>query len=606
MSYLDLEVTIGSFRDGVWPIQAQCDGGGEDRAEMTLPFTLGDLETILPDLGLHINYPEDDPRGPKTDMDGWTPRKIGTALFNALFTGNVRNCYERAWTKAGGKLRVILKTDPRDEASRDLCRLPWELMCDNGKWIALARESGLVRYLESSRHINREPLATPLRVLVVLANPKGFEDIDPKRIRTELADLDWGGVVQLTFLEKATLPELGKKLFEPFHVVHFTGHGGFHDGQWSLAFETEDGSVDAVNGDRLAATLCGLEHLHLVTLVSCDGGRVGRGQDKDPFNSIAYNLVLRGVPAVVATQFPLSFAGASQFTNAFYERIAAADPLLAAVDEGRRRIYQVSGSLEWATPVLFSRLKDGHLFNPPALIHINNIKENLDRDAILSDEPNTEIVDFYEMMQSGRSGNWARMYRRIWDLHNKYTRNSTLVFQGEARISFWLAFGYVFSQPSKYHLRVRQLNRVTGFMEEWSGNGKPAYIVPDSQLEQLDSEGEDLVVTLSISRDVIPQTQIYLDKNRQIHVGSWLKLMPEGGPDGGSIKNGNVALGMANAIRKEIDAAGQTFRRIHLFAAMPVGLAMLLGHLLNAHGTIQVYEHQNTGYEPSFLLGENM
>ena len=54
----------------------------------------------------------------------------------------------------------------------------------------------------------------------------------------------------------------------------------------------------------------------------------------------------------------------------------------------------------------------------------------------------------------------------------------------------------------------------------------------------------------------------------------------------------------------------QNFRvngKVHLFMAVPAGLAMLIGQLLNTLGPVQTYEHipvDATGkYEPAALLG---
>jgi hypothetical protein len=58
-------------------------------------------------------------------------------------------------------------------------------------------------------------------------------------------------------------------------------------------------------------------------------------------------------------------------------------------------------------------------------------------------------------------------------------------------------------------------------------------------------------------------------------------------------------------VREELLTAGARYRpsRIHWFAAVPVGLAMLLGQRLNTLPPSQWYEHlEGSRYVPSALL----
>ncbi len=49
--------------------------------------------------------------------------------------------------------------------------------------------------------------------------------------------------------------------------------------------------------------------------------------------------------------------------------------------------------------------------------------------------------------------------------------------------------------------------------------------------------------------------------------------------------------------------------KVHIFMVVPVGLAMLVGQLLNTLGQVQTYEHIPQGatghYEPAALLGDS-
>jgi len=61
---------------------------------------------------------------------------------------------------------------------------------------------------------------------------------------------------------------------------------------------------------------------------------------------------------------------------------------------------------------------------------------------------------------------------------------------------------------------------------------------------------------------------------------------------------------MALQVRKAIaDAvANYPINETHLFGSMPQGLAMMIGHHMNASRPIQLYEYDGTNYYPSFRL----
>jgi len=67
----------------------------------------------------------------------------------------------------------------------------------------------------------------------------------------------------------------------------------------------------------------------------------------------------------------------------------------------------------------------------------------------------------------------------------------------------------------------------------------------------------------------------------------------------------DVALVVTNAIREARTKWSDT-RRVHIFAAVPAGIAVLIGQLLNTLGPVQTYEHIQDDaqglYHPAALL----
>jgi molybdopterin converting factor small subunit len=145
----------------------------------------------------------------------------------------------------------------------------------------------------------------------------------------------------------------------PFHVFHYIGHGGVHDDseEGVLYFHGPDERPQPVTGRALATTLKPFrDNLDLVFLNGCHTARDGGATRHDPFTGVATALILGGVPAVLAMQFPITDEAAIEFSDELYRRLAAGEALEAAVTEGRQKVHaEHPESMEWGTPVLFMR-----------------------------------------------------------------------------------------------------------------------------------------------------------------------------------------------------------------------------------------------------------
>jgi hypothetical protein len=97
----------------------------------------------------------------------------------------------------------------------------------------------------------------------------------------------------------------------------------------------------------------------MAVLNACEGARNLR---EDVFSGIATSLIRHGVPAVVATQFEITDGAAITFAHGFYSALASGYPAAMAVAAGADCHVQPN-DIEWATPVLYVRCADGHLFD---------------------------------------------------------------------------------------------------------------------------------------------------------------------------------------------------------------------------------------------------
>jgi hypothetical protein len=208
-----------------------------------------------------------------------------------------------------------------------------------------------------------------LGVQVVLSNADLRQPLNVAREK-ELIQSTMGAVpnIDLRFLEPPTIEQLGWEVQrQPFEILHFVGHGRIdNNGNGTILLGDSSGGGIPISGAILAETLRTFpaNQARLVVLNACSTANLPRTVDgHDPFQGTASALILAGIPAVVAMQFPISDRAALSFSGAFYRSLAAGDPLEAAVAAGRGAILRAQpNSWEWATPVLYLRVPDGQLF----------------------------------------------------------------------------------------------------------------------------------------------------------------------------------------------------------------------------------------------------
>lgn len=322
---------------------------------------------------------------------------IGQEIFKAVFPGKIGITFGKSMaaldaTRADGKndgLRIRFSFGEFLSASRSstskaqqdavlyqskVIGLPFELICDPETKLFPNRapQTPVVRYLDLSRHI--APLATPppVKVLAVFSSPKDMPSIDLERQKKTLVSVAGNPeVLKIFLLKSANLSALNRELDrhkeagEPFHVLHYLGHGGFgSDGEGVLYFENGERNRHPISGRELAMHLSGYSELRLAMLATCKGARMGREEGQHPFSGAASALIAGGFPAAVAMQFPISVDAATAFISAFYRKVAAGKTVEEAVTDGRREIAASEpGSFEWATPVLFLRTRDGKILD---------------------------------------------------------------------------------------------------------------------------------------------------------------------------------------------------------------------------------------------------
>lgn len=320
-----------------------------------LPIETDLLGRRLRTLEAEIDSPHDHEQG--------NLREMGRQLFDALFVGVVRERLavelEALDSDPRAVLHIRLLIDPERPGGRTLSALPWELLYDlrRREPLGLSTRTPIVRQLPVPRARKLPKLDGPLRIAVVVASPRGYPPLALADERERIERISHRSKVDVEVLDSGTHDELRQKLRAGrFHGVHFMGHGEIdpRTGAGALVFETGEGEGDPVSGDSLALTLRDCPEIRFAVLNACGSGHLPRAEGLDPYTGVGTALIMAGLPAVVAMQFPISDRAALAFSASFYGFLAEGASVESAVVEGRKAIHRAfDGSFEWAIPALY-------------------------------------------------------------------------------------------------------------------------------------------------------------------------------------------------------------------------------------------------------------
>lgn len=361
LTYQTLELAVNSGGAGEYVVAVLNSPAGQARGALALPSDMSRFQQLLAAL--------DDARLNFSAQASSLAREAGAVLFDALFHDELRSAWDvslRVAKDRGQGLRLQLRVNPPE-----LALMPWELLFDEqaGAFVGLSRHTPIVRFLEVNAPPQTLTLEPPVNLLGVAASPADLETLDIDREKQRMAQALAGpidaGLLTLTWLEPPTWPALQAALqADRWHVIHFIGHAEFnrYDGTGEMALHDAAGLAARRSAMQLAHLLGDLHSLRLIVLNACQSAA---GHAAGRFSSMAGALVQRGLPAVVAMQYPVSDDAATEFSRAFYAALANFYPVDGAVAEARKAMNLAEpASVEWATPTLHLRAPDGALFQP--------------------------------------------------------------------------------------------------------------------------------------------------------------------------------------------------------------------------------------------------
>jgi len=309
--------------------------------------------------------------------------EIGVDLFTKAL-GNTP-----VWPKVRDDLsdtRIEIETTVQDATA-----LPWELMRDPDADVPLAlRARAFVRSTHGSVQTPELPQSAggPIRILLVICRPAGGEGIPFRSsARRILEGLRGNDAVRLTVLRPPTFEDLARALREaksagePYHLVHFDGHGTWREhgpregGHGYLLFENAalDENRQLVDGPSLGSLLAETGIAALV-LDACQTAyatppsapvKVAHDNPHDgarAIGSLAQEVMDAGAAGVVAMRYSVYVVTSAQFMAEMYGRLAQGDALGEAATFARKQLharplreiaFDPRPLQDWMVPVVF-------------------------------------------------------------------------------------------------------------------------------------------------------------------------------------------------------------------------------------------------------------
>jgi ATP-dependent DNA helicase RecG len=618
---LDLELQVTTSIGGELEVQALVSPRDRPRSRFAPPYTLAEATSLLEDLNRVI---EGQTAGGGVATGGPDLGKIGAKLFAALFPPPLRAVLDASLdrlTDEGERLRLRLAFD--SQASAPHSALPWEALFHPGKRQFLARRPrvALVRYLDAPVDIRRLFVQPPLRVLLIAPGPgePGASTVRAEQ-RLVFETLRQTPGIEVECVEPPTLDQLVARLSqEDVHVLHFVGHGGQEEsGRAVLFFEDQAQNEHRVSGRQLAAKLAPFSSsLRLVVLNACRGADGRRRTDQELIVGLPSALIAEGMTAVMVMQLLISHAATICFVRSFYQILAETGQVESATAEARRELYQRErSSPEWISPVVFTRVANGRIFEPSAAPSRDEplrigIRSLFGRRVEIEDWSDAflSLTSFFRGPHMMEGVSWqGGIYPRLATFLRRATvgrRSVHLDLVAHQSIAF--AAGYVLDVAGMA-VTVRQ--RTAHDTSDWRVDEPP---LPDAwswriEEDESDARKPDIALVVSPTRSIRTSVESYLVKALP-GIGRIVELRPPAGSSQLSIQNGWHAFRLAEAISNKLNelTAEDWEGTFHLFFAGPNALLFFLGLLPHGRRKIQLYEYDFDGegdriYIPSLLF----
>lgn len=300
------------------------------------------------------------------------PDEFGELLFKTLFDPVLQKDFSGFYEKARSAnelLRIGLDID--ESHLPKVAAIPWEFISipptqNQGKTIIATAPDMIFSRWRSQSAAPPKPILLSfeenLRIALAIAAPQDLGIVKYQEVHDALKKLCQTERIELLpLVNPANRKEIDEVLKQQPHIFHFIGHGrlkktkGREYGE--IALVDSIGRAEWIRDDMFSELFIRPQP-GVVLLQACESGA-----SSEAFAGVASRIVQQNIPVVLAMQFEISNCAATLFSIEFYKSLADNAPADKAAQEGRRRL-----SLEWtdkpdfATPVIFMRVRDGNVF----------------------------------------------------------------------------------------------------------------------------------------------------------------------------------------------------------------------------------------------------
>ncbi len=347
------------------------------------------VDSVVSQIPIKVTELAKKTRNIRTPLKSREIKELGESLYNILFPAEVDNIFRSLLLKVNQN-KAVLHLELYLDNVPNISALPWEFMqtpetnrrasnnLSTHPKIVLSRRRKL--WVPPSSDISDNSL----RILLVVSKPEDknlgkvvYENVE-EALQNLVSDDSLPGKLSLEVLDRATATLISSKLetYQP-HVVHFIGHGRFHQKRAQLALIKDNGKIDWRTDEQISELLQGYEP-RIMFLQACDSA----AQNKvDAFVGIASQIVQRRVPIVIAMQYRITNLVAVTFAEEFYRRLANLEFVDMAVQKSRLYLRnKFQDQHYFAIPVLFMGVNNGQLFQQPS----SNEKDTL---LVTSNDP---------------------------------------------------------------------------------------------------------------------------------------------------------------------------------------------------------------------------
>jgi hypothetical protein len=395
----------------------------------------------------------------------------------------------------------------------------------------------------------------------------------------------------------------------PVTVLHMLCHGVLtRENAYGLVLSSEDpwdDEPDRLDPSDLRKLLPGrVTSLRLVTLCACQSGDAGIPAHTLGSMARAFHRV--GVPAVIASRLPLSCKGSVTLVKQLYtELLQGSGNLRKAISLARISLMREPGSSDWAALQFYGREDDEESLRPfespkspigpaprpdlllvchQALSQVRRIPGHIDAPALLENRRTEEVsIDQTQALGRDRRSNLREQVRRLTQDSNELLTAFSkpgveLLYYGFPLVPFAVLAGYLAN--STQHIHVIEYNRK---QERFAWDDSPGGNFPSLEVDgPIPGPGRVLRLRLSISSEVksadcekvLPVQDVRADIHFKVPV-----------PDFGIVRREEQAQAYRTMLRSKLNQCIREIdgiESIHVFAAVPVSIAFLLGQVLAA------------------------